>query len=95
VEAIAIANDMAYGLQAYVLSSNTEHGRIVASQIVAGRVLVNTLASDPRPHSVASSNPALGVKTVPLAWKHIWSRNRFWWDDQGPPVPLSESCETR
>ena len=47
-EAIAIANDTAYGLQAYVLSSNTEHGRTVASQIVAGRVLVNTLASDPK-----------------------------------------------
>src|SRR3984893_9771880 len=47
-EAIATANDTAYGLQSYVLSSNTEHGRTVASQIVAGRVLVNTLASDPK-----------------------------------------------
>jgi aldehyde dehydrogenase (NAD+) len=47
-EAISIANDTNYGLQAYVLSSDTEHGRKVASQIVAGRVLVNTLANDPK-----------------------------------------------
>ena len=37
-----------FNLRQAHLSSNTEHGRIVASQIVAGRVLVNTLASDPK-----------------------------------------------
>jgi aldehyde dehydrogenase (NAD+) len=47
-EAIAIANDTAYGLQAYVLSGDTARGRRVASQIVAGRVLVNTLAHEPK-----------------------------------------------
>jgi aldehyde dehydrogenase (NAD+) len=47
-EAILIANDTIYGLQAYVFSSDAEHGRKVASQIVAGRVLVNTLTGDPQ-----------------------------------------------
>ena len=51
-EAIAIANDTAYGLHAYVLSSNTEHGHIVASQIVAGRALIHWPVIR-RPHSVA------------------------------------------
>jgi len=46
-EAIAIANDTPYGLQAYVLSSDTERASFVASQIDAGRVLVNTLAHEP------------------------------------------------
>ncbi len=46
-EAIAIANDTPYGLQAYVLSSDTARARAVAAQIDAGRVLVNTLAHEP------------------------------------------------
>ena len=46
-EAIAIANDTPYGLQAYVCSSNAARAKAVASQIEAGRVLVNTLAHDP------------------------------------------------
>lgn len=47
-EAIAIANETAYGLQAYVLSGDNARGRRVAGQIVAGRVLVNTLAHEPK-----------------------------------------------
>ncbi|MET0934816.1 MAG: aldehyde dehydrogenase family protein, partial [Luteibacter sp.] len=47
-EAIAIANDTPYGLQAYVMSADTERARRVASRIDAGRVLVNTLAHEPR-----------------------------------------------
>ncbi len=46
-EAIAIANDTPYGLQAYVLSSDTARARTVAAQIDAGRVLINTLAHEP------------------------------------------------
>lgn len=46
-EAIAIANDTTYGLQAYVSSSDTERAYNVASQINAGRVLVNVLKHDP------------------------------------------------
>jgi aldehyde dehydrogenase (NAD+) len=46
-EAIAIANDTDYGLQAYVFSSDTKRAREVASRIEAGRVLVNTLAHEP------------------------------------------------
>ena len=46
-EAIAIANDTDYGLQAYVFSSDTKRAREVAARIEAGRVLVNTLAHEP------------------------------------------------
>lgn len=46
-DAIAIANDTPYGLQAYVLSSDVARAREVASRIEAGRVLVNTVTHDP------------------------------------------------
>ena len=46
-EAIAIANDTIYGLQAYVMSGDAARGRRVAEQIEAGRVLINTLAHEP------------------------------------------------
>jgi aldehyde dehydrogenase (NAD+) len=46
-DAIAIANDTPYGLQAYICSSDTRRASAVASQIEAGRVLVNTLAHEP------------------------------------------------
>jgi aldehyde dehydrogenase (NAD+) len=47
-DAIAIANDTPYGLQAYVLSSDTARARRVASRIDAGRVLINTLSHEPK-----------------------------------------------
>ena len=46
-EALTIANDTPYGLQAYILSSNAERARRLASCIDAGRVLINTLAHEP------------------------------------------------
>lgn len=46
-EALTIANDTPYGLQAYILSSNPERARRLASHIDAGRVLINTLAHEP------------------------------------------------
>ena len=46
-EALTIANDTPYGLQAYILSSNPERARNLASRIEAGRVLINTLAHEP------------------------------------------------
>ncbi|NWC96034.1 MULTISPECIES: aldehyde dehydrogenase family protein [unclassified Pseudomonas] len=46
-EALAIANDTPYGLQAYILSSNPERAHRLASHIDAGRVLINTLAHEP------------------------------------------------
>ncbi|WP_322050096.1 aldehyde dehydrogenase family protein [Paraburkholderia bannensis] len=46
-DAIAIANDTPYGLQAYVCSSDAQRARAVAARIDAGRVLVNTLAHEP------------------------------------------------
>ncbi len=46
-QAIAMANDTVYGLQAYVSSASTERANRVASRLVAGRVLINTLSHDP------------------------------------------------
>jgi aldehyde dehydrogenase (NAD+) len=46
-DAISIANDTSYGLQAYVFSADVKRAREVASRIEAGRVLVNTLAHEP------------------------------------------------
>ena len=46
-EAIAIANDTVYGLQAVVLSSSDEHARAVAARLQAGRVLINGLHHEP------------------------------------------------
>ncbi|VWC29475.1 aldehyde dehydrogenase [Burkholderia pseudomultivorans] len=47
-DAIAIANDTRYGLSAVVLGQDPERCERVALQIDAGRVLVNTLAHEPR-----------------------------------------------
>jgi aldehyde dehydrogenase (NAD+) len=46
-EAIAIANDTPYGLQAYVISSNPDRASAVANQIEAGRVVINGAPHDP------------------------------------------------
>ncbi|GAA3727608.1 aldehyde dehydrogenase family protein [Flavobacterium ginsengisoli] len=46
-EAIEIANDTTYGLQAYVNSSDSERAHKVASQINAGRVQINGIGHDP------------------------------------------------
>lgn len=46
-EAISIANDTDYGLQAYVSSADSARANRVAAQINAGRVLINGLNHDP------------------------------------------------
>lgn len=46
-DAIAIANDTSYGLQAYVMSADNARARRVGERIDAGRVLVNTMAHEP------------------------------------------------
>lgn len=46
-QAISIANDTNYGLQAYVFSQDKARAHQVASRLEAGRVLVNTLAHEP------------------------------------------------
>jgi aldehyde dehydrogenase (NAD+) len=47
-DAITIANDTPYGLQAYVVSADAARARRVASRIDAGRVLINTLTHEPK-----------------------------------------------
>jgi aldehyde dehydrogenase (NAD+) len=46
-EAIDMANDTVYGLQAYVSSSDIDRANRVASRIVAGRVFINGLYDEP------------------------------------------------
>lgn len=46
-EAISIANDTSYGLQAYVISSDPARATAVASQMEAGRVVINGAPHDP------------------------------------------------
>ena len=47
-EAVAIANDTHYGLQSYVLSSDTDRARRVAAQLEAGRVIINGAPHEPQ-----------------------------------------------
>jgi aldehyde dehydrogenase (NAD+) len=46
-EAIAIANDTAYGLQAYVASADLAHARAVAERLESGRVVINGAPHEP------------------------------------------------
>ena len=46
-EAITIANDTSYGLQAYVMSSSVEHARAFADQLDSGRVVINGAPHEP------------------------------------------------
>ncbi|HEX4181074.1 MAG TPA: aldehyde dehydrogenase family protein [Caulobacteraceae bacterium] len=46
-EAIAIANDTTYGLQAYVESSDLDHARAVADRLECGRVVINGAPHEP------------------------------------------------
>jgi aldehyde dehydrogenase (NAD+) len=47
-EAIRIAKDSKYGLHAAVLGTDLERARRVASQIRAGRVVINSMTDDPQ-----------------------------------------------
>jgi aldehyde dehydrogenase (NAD+) len=47
-EAIRIANDSKYGLHSCVLGTNLQRARRVASQIRAGRVVINGMTDDPQ-----------------------------------------------
>jgi len=47
-EAIRIANDSKYGLHAAVIGTDLQRGRHVASQIRAGRVVINNMTDDPQ-----------------------------------------------
>jgi aldehyde dehydrogenase (NAD+) len=47
-EAIRIANDSRYGLHAAVLGTDVQRARRVASQIRAGRVVINGMTDDPQ-----------------------------------------------
>ncbi|MDB5910181.1 MAG: aldehyde dehydrogenase family protein [Massilia sp.] len=45
--AVEIANDVEYGLHAYVFGGDQERARSVAARILAGRVMINEMIDDP------------------------------------------------
>ena len=47
-EAVSIANDSRYGLHAVVLGADINRARRVASQLRAGRVVINGMTDDPQ-----------------------------------------------
>jgi aldehyde dehydrogenase (NAD+) len=47
-EAIRIANDSKYGLHSAVMGTDLERARRVASQLRAGRVVINNMTDDPQ-----------------------------------------------
>jgi len=47
-EAIRIANDSKYGLHSAVMGTDIERARRVASQLRAGRVVINNMTDDPQ-----------------------------------------------
>jgi aldehyde dehydrogenase (NAD+) len=47
-EAIRIANDSKYGLHSAVLGADIQRARRVASQLRAGRVVINNMTDDPQ-----------------------------------------------
>jgi aldehyde dehydrogenase (NAD+) len=47
-EAVRIANDSKYGLHAAVLGTDIQRARRVASQLRAGRVVINNMTDDPQ-----------------------------------------------
>src|SRR6202043_815887 len=47
-EAIRIANDSKYGLHAAVIGTALQHARRMASQLRAGRVVINGMTDDPQ-----------------------------------------------
>jgi aldehyde dehydrogenase (NAD+) len=46
-EAIAIANDVVYGLHAYIYGTDTVRAQAIANRLQAGRVMINKLVDDP------------------------------------------------
>lgn len=46
-DAVAIANDVEYGLHAYVYGSNRRLARALANRLQAGRVMINEVIDDP------------------------------------------------
>ena len=46
-DAVAIANDTDYGLQAHILSSDIGRARRIADRVVAGRVIINGAPHEP------------------------------------------------
>jgi aldehyde dehydrogenase (NAD+) len=47
-EAIAIANDVPYGLHAYICTTNLGRARALAKRLLVGRVMINQLVDDPK-----------------------------------------------
>ncbi|MCP5464401.1 MAG: aldehyde dehydrogenase family protein [Deltaproteobacteria bacterium] len=95
-EVITLANDSAYGLNAYVWSKNASRARRVASQLVAGTVNINeslfthalpqTPWGGPKLSGIGRTHGALGLLDL-VQVRHVHEnkqpakRNFFWWYD--------------
>jgi aldehyde dehydrogenase family protein len=91
-EAIAIGNDAVYGVQVYVLSGDMARARRVAGRIVAGRVLINTLAHEPLAPWRFQSNPASAANTATSGWRRFLSQNPC--SARTPPeTPNRQQCQ--
>jgi aldehyde dehydrogenase (NAD+) len=75
-EAIAIANDTDYGLSAMVLGSDAGRAQRVAQQIQSGRVLVNTLAHEPKAPFGGFKHSGVGREMGSGGSARLWSRSR-------------------
>ena len=79
-EAISIANDTSYGLQAYVESVDVAHARQVAERLESGRVVINGARTNPWRLLAASNSPASAANTAATGWKPTWRPERSWAD---------------
>ena len=66
-DAIRIANDSRYGLHACVIGKDLQRARRVASQIRAGRVVINGMTDDAQAPWVDSNTPASAANTAGTA----------------------------
>jgi aldehyde dehydrogenase (NAD+) len=75
-DAIRIANDSRYGLHAAVIGTDLARARRVASQLRAGRVVINNMTDDPQAPGADSSFPASAVNTAGTGSRRSSRRER-------------------
>ena len=75
-EAIRIANDSQYGLHAAVLGTDEERTRQVASQIRAGRVVINNMTDDPQAPWGGFKYSGVGRESGRYGSRHFSKRGR-------------------
>lgn len=98
-EAVRLANDSPYGLNAYIWSGDTERAGLVASQLQSGTVNINeslfthalpqTPWGGPKNSGLGRTHGAMGLLDL-VEVRHVHTnrkqgkRNFFWWYGYGP-----------